>query len=256
MLKTRSRVRVLLLVLPSLILAACTPVERPQLPTRTPIPTNTPTATVEWFPPTSTPAILPTVEASATPDSRAGLGPLILEDDFSEPNQWSLTASETRSAAIANGHLTLALSGDKDTLYSLRFTPILGNFYAEVLVQPNLCSGMDEYGIIFRATPDFDHFRYGISCNGQAHIDRIYKLAARAFAPWERFGALPGVAPSSVRLAVRADGSSVSVYANDQQLFTITDSQFYQGSFGLYVRTEGNSPISVNFSDLTVYSLP
>jgi len=239
-----------------LALTACAPIESTPFPTRTPVPTEPPTATIEWFPPTATPVILPTLEPSVTPDSRAGIGSLILEEDFSDPKNWALTNSETRSAAIANGHLTLALSGGKDTLYSLRFSPVLGNFYLELLAQPNLCSGMDEYGIMLRTTGDLNHFRYGISCNGQAHVDRIYKGAARAFATWEKFGILPGVAPSTVRLSVRAKGSDMSFFANDQLLFTVKDTLFYQGTLGLYVRTDGSSPISVNFSDLQIYSLP
>jgi hypothetical protein len=191
---------------------ACAPIENTLFPTRTPRPTEVPSPTVQWFPPTATPMILPTDVPSPTLDVLAGVGALIFEDDFSDTSAWALATTETRSAAIANGHLTLALSGGKDTLNTLRFSPVLGNFYLETTVQPNLCMGMDEYGILLRATENFDHFRYGISCNGQGHVDRIYKATARAFAPWERFGVLPSVAPSSVRLAVRADGSDIEFF--------------------------------------------
>ncbi|TAK14527.1 MAG: hypothetical protein EPO32_01145 [Anaerolineae bacterium] len=250
-----SPLSVFLIFLLSALLPACAAEPTPPPPTLTPTATATVTPTIQWFPATNTPTAAVTIVPIPTLDLAADAGPLLFADDFSDDSVWTLASSASGSAGIANNHLTLVARVSRTTLFSLRSQPYLTDFFLEVTATPNLCRAGDEFGLLLRATPDFDYYRFGVSCDGRAHVDRIYRGAASAMQVWTAFPFLPS-APAVTRLAVWADGSEIRLYANGQYLFTITDSLFYGGTLGLFVRAETETGMSVNFTDLSVYSLP
>lgn len=245
----------LVLLLLTVLASACV-AEPPPSPTpaATSTATDTPTATIEWFPPTRTPTAVPTRAVSPTPDLAVEAGPELFRDDFSDDSLWTLASSASASAAIANNHLTLSATRERVYLYSLRNQPYLTDFYLEITASPNLCRGADEFGLFLRTTSDFDYYRFGVSCEGQAHVDRLYRGAPNAMQVWQRFPFLPAAA-APVRLAVWAEGREMRFYANGQYLFSVTDSVLGGGSLGLFIRSANSAGMSVNFSDLTVYSL-
>lgn len=236
-----------------LLISGCTTEPEPT-PTMFPSPTQTPTATITpvWFPPTETPTLAPTTATTPTPELRPNIGPIVLEDDFSEPKKWSLSSTSTSSAAIANNKLTLALSRPQAFLLTTRLEPSLGNFYAEINASPNLCSPQDEYGIIFRASASLDYFRFGLTCNGQARVDRINNGTQSVFKPLQSFGVIPTTLFTERRIAVWAKGEEIRLFVNDQLIYTIKDTVFYRGALGVYVKTGLEGSISVNFSDLVI----
>ncbi len=251
----RARITILSLLL-TLVLAAC--VAEPPLPptpTVAPTATLTPTPTIVWFPPTSTPTAVPTRAASPTPDLAAEAGPLQFSDDFSDDSLWTLASSPSGSAALANNHLTLSATRDRVYLYSLRNRPTLANYYLGITASPNLCRGEDEFGLFIRTTTDLDYYRFGISCDSRAHVDRIYRDTANVMQGWQTFPFLASAAQSGVRLGVWAEGRELRFYANGQYLFTVTDTVLNSGTLGLFIRSANSAGMSVNFSDLVVYDL-
>jgi hypothetical protein len=238
----------------ALLCSACSLLQAPEpLPTEIPTATLTPTATVVWFPPTETPTPRPTVEVSPTPNPRDLAGSLILKDDFAHPANWSLASSENSSAAIANQHLTLALSKVRGYLFTTRKSPYLGDFYAEVTVEVNLCRGADEYGLLLRAESATSYYRFVLTCNGSARVERLLRGVLGLLVPPIYNGAVTSGAPSISKIAVWAQDNLIDFYVNDQYLFTMKDTAFPGGSIGFFVRTRGEDPISVNFSQLELY---
>lgn len=234
------------------LLTACGVQSPTPLPTRTPEPIPSVTATIDWFPSTETPTKLPTVTRTPTPDLRPDLGEALLEDDFSDKENWLLPTGDDSSVAIVNNHLTLVLSRPNWFLYSLRKEPVFGDFYAEITASPNLCSGEDEYGVMVRVSPAFTYYRFVISCDGRAKVVRVSHSGARVIVPWESFAVIPAFAPSESRLAVWAVGEDIRFFINDQYLFSIRDTVLGKGTFGVFVRTSGETAISVNFSELVI----
>ncbi len=246
---------IILLVLLVVGTAACD-IETPMpLPTLTATSTIIPTATTVWFPATITPTPFPTVVLTPTPDPQESLGSVILADDFSEPSAWSLVNTASSSSAIANQHLTLALSRPRVYLFTIRNQPYARNFYLEVTASPNFCSDGDEYGVMVRVTPDLDYYRLGLSCDGQARVDRLYRGAVSALIPWARNGAVPVGAPGSARIGVWVADDELRFYVNGFFLFALHDRAVGTGSVGLFVHQVGETAVSVNFSDLVIYSL-
>ena len=231
------------------------PTPLPLLPTDTISPSQTPTPTIVWFPATATYTPLPTITAPVTPTVyiEPVYGSLILADDFSDPTLWTLGRTSMGNLALGENELTLVVTQPEGYLFSLRKDTILRDFYLEITASPSICRGEDEYGLLLRVSPSLDLYRFSLSCNGQARVDRL--LAGQASSPqpptWS--WAIPPGAPSTSRLAVWAAGKEMRFYANDTYLFTVQDPVLRSGGFGVFTRAAGEDSVTVNFSKLEIY---
>ena len=111
-------------------LAACTPIQAQHLPaTATATAVPSPTATIQWFPPTATLTPQPVSVPSATPVYLPGLGNEIFTDDFSSPIYWNTASSDEGSVSVSRDRITVAVKAADTVLFSLRSEPLLGDFY-------------------------------------------------------------------------------------------------------------------------------
>lgn len=236
-------------------LAGCGLQPATPFPSETPTLTHTPTQTIVWFPSTDTPTPIPTVELTPTPDIHHQLGPLILQDDFSSGEAWPQAATISSSIAVVNQHLTLVVSNEGGYIYTLRKSPYLKDFYAEITADTNLCRGQDEYGLIVRAISNSSYYRFALTCNGTAKVERLLRGVLSLSIPPLITGAVPPCSPSTSRLAVWAQGEQLRFYANDQLLFDLNDRALTAGSIGVFVHAQQDSVLSVSFSDLEIYQV-
>ncbi len=139
-------------------------------------PSKTPTPTTIWFPPTPTftpfPSPTPGLEATISADLQ--FGKLILEDNFDQPNSWTFGKFGTGSVLFGQNELSIGINQEGSYLSSLRNGLEFEDFYLELTINPSICRGEDEFGILFHVTPNFDFFRFGINCNGEARLDRTH----------------------------------------------------------------------------------
>jgi hypothetical protein len=240
------------------LLTACMPGETssPPLentPTATVSPTQT--ATVEWFPPTSTPTLVPTQAVTPTPDFRPNLGEVILSDDFSDPNYWTLGHTSSGNIALGVNELTIAIAESEAYDYSIRQEPILGDFYLEITTSPTLCRGEDQYGVLIRMSSPGDFYRFALSCDGRMRLDRIVQGTASSPQPWTTNSAVPPGAPITSRLGVWVLGDEMRFFVNDQYQFTVNDPLLTAGNLGVFARSAGETAVTVNFSDLVIHQI-
>jgi hypothetical protein len=221
--------------------------------TTTPEPTATPT--IMWFPPTATFTPYPTPVITPTPNLLEGIGEVLLEDDFSTADMWSLTSTAEGGVALSKNELTIAIKGSKAYYFSLREEPVLTDFYAEITASPNLCKGADEYGLLLRVSESGDYYRFSLSCDSQVRLDRVIGSAASSPQPWLLSGDVPPGAPSISRLGVRAEGSEMRFFVNGQHQFTVTDPLLASGRLGIFARSTGANAVTINFSNLVIRSL-
>ncbi|MEX1071674.1 MAG: hypothetical protein WEC37_03520 [Anaerolineales bacterium] len=224
-------------------------------PTSTPTPSATPTPTTVWFPPTFTPSPLPTQAISPTPDLRPGISELLLEDDFSDAEPWSTTSNKDASVTVSNNSISLSLKSEDTSLLTTRTSPVFTDFYVEITAQTNLCSGADEYGLAVRTDEDGNHYRLVLSCDGRASVQRSFNGLFTRQTEWLESRAIPSLTPGSARLGVWAAGNQIRFFVNDLYLFTVTDSEIYKGTVGVFVHTSSDADVSVIFKDLQVWAI-
>lgn len=226
-------------------LATSTPV----LPTETP----PPTLTRVWFPPSATPTPQALITKTPTPEMRPGLGDILLEDDFSEPDLWDTGASHRASAGILENRLAIAVQSGVYT-FSLRRDLDLTDYYAEITARPSLCRGQDNYGVLMRASGSA-YYRFVLTCNGTVRAERITSgNRVTLQSPLPSADAPPG-APGEVRIGVWAFGREMRLFLNGRFQFSVSDPSISSGTIGVFVRSAGNTAAVVSFSDLVIQRL-
>ncbi len=238
-----------------LLLSACTALPPPDLSVTPPEPSPSlpPSPTIVWFPPSATPSpqIFPT--QAPTPEKKPGIGNVILTDDFSLPDEWTLAASNEGSAAISRNLLTLAVQPGI-YMVSLRKDEILANFYAEITARPSLCRGQDEYGLLVRANA-VAYYRFVLLCDGTERAERASTRSRDLLQPAMPSGDVPPGSPGEVRIGIWAYGPDLHFFLNGRYQFSITDRNYASGTLGVFAHSVGDTPVTVTFSDLVVYAL-
>ena len=238
-----------------LLLTACSSLGLEPVTLTPPPPTITPspTPTIVWFPPTATLTPQPVFTQPPTPDMLTGLGELIASDDFSDPEEWDTAVSDDGSASVSRDRLTLAVQPGI-YLVSLQRQMVLGNFYAEITARPSLCRGEDEYGFLVRASA-VTYYRFSLTCNGQAHAERISLKERHDLHEPVISGDVPPGAPGEVRIGVWAAGSELRLFLNGRFQFSFTDLNLSSGTVGVFAHATGDTPVTVTFSDLRVQAV-
>lgn len=217
----------------------------PRPPTPTPLQTPTPV----WFPATATPSPQPIRTQFPTPEMLTGLGVVLASDDFSS-RTWTTASSNQGSASISRNRLTLAVQPGM-YMISLKEDLFADNFYAEITARPSLCRGADEYGFLVRANA-VTYYRFSLTCNGQAHAERISVTERHDLHEPVLSGDAPPGAPGEVRIGVWAAGPEMRLFLNGRYQFSITDFNLSAGTVGVFARASGSTPVTVTFSDLVV----
>jgi len=194
--------------------------------------------------------------ATPTADDRPGMGELLFSDSFDDPAFWNTASSADASAILANDRLVLSITQPGPLLIaSRRDQPSAGDFYAEATANLSLCSGNDQYGMLFRVESSADFYRFDITCNGQERLDRVRAGVAYPLENWLSSNDVPLAAPAQIKLGVWADGQEIRLFLNDTYQFSMTDPVFSSGGFGFFAYASGKSPVTISFSDLSVYSV-
>lgn len=238
----------------AILLTSCAPANG-TLPTAPPVPTDTPppTQTIVWFPASATPTLETISTYTATPEMNPGIGEILLTDDFSDDTVWDVATSDQGSAAISRNRLTLAVQPGI-YLASVRREIFFDNFYAEITARTNLCRGDDNYGILVRAIGS-SYYRFVLSCNGYVHVERIKNGTKIIIYEAVPSGDAPLGAPGEVRIGLWAVGGEMRLFLNDRFQFSVVEKTFPSGGFGVFARSLGSTPVTVTFSDLTVYAV-
>lgn len=181
---------------------------------------------------------------------------MIFSDSFSQPAVWDTASSAQASAVVARNRLLLSINGPGPLrVVSMRSQPLLGDFYAEALVDISLCAGTDQYGMIFRASSGNDYYRFVVNCKGEARLERLRGGETYPLLDWMSSGDAPFGAPAQVKMGVWAVGRELRVFLNDHFQFSQSDPVFSSGTIGFFIYAGGQNPVTVSFSDLSVYSV-
>ena len=238
-------------------LSACiTPTAEPTPlpPTETATITPTVTATIDWFPATATPTLRPTQVIEPTPEMRPGVGSLLVDDLLSSGSEWQTGRFSAGNITLVNDALTLAIQQPKTSLLSLETKNIFTDFYLETKVNIGLCKSNDVYGLVVRAISEYNYYRFLVDCQGYARAERVRDGATTLMQDWTPTGLPPG-APLDVSLGIWVVGSEMRLFANNAFIFSVKDPVFTDGTAGIFARADGDSPVTVSFTEMSVSSV-
>lgn len=239
--------------------AAQTPL--PGLPAElqaSPSPAPTASATIEWFPATATEPLFPTEEPTATPEPLPGVGPQIFSDQLDRPGDWTYVTIKSDSPnkiLMENNRLTLAANTTPVYLFSLRKDLSLVNFYATMHISINRCQADDQYGLLFRSTGDYYTYRYTLTCDGRARVERQRGGELSPLTEWLPSGDVPPGAPAQFTLGIWAAGSEYRFFINGHYQFRVVDPVFRTGTMGVFTSAASATGMNVSFSDLVIASV-
>ncbi|MCX6078639.1 MAG: hypothetical protein NTW32_03815 [Chloroflexi bacterium] len=216
------------------------------------------TATIVWFPATTTWTPAPTFVPSATPQLLPGLGPQLYKDDFNDLKTWSFSksqASEGNNIILDRNRLTLAINLSPATLFSLNNDLLLTNFQSEMTVSINRCFGPDVYGILFHAASGTYAYRFLLNCTGKARVELVRDGTTIPLQEWVPSGDAPSGAPGLVKMGVWVAGTEMRFFLNDHYQFTVFNPVFKSGSLGVFANASSPDGLNISFSKLTVHSV-
>ncbi len=239
------------------ILGACVPQPTAVVPseTATASPQPTSTQTVEWFPPTETPRPAPTRENTPTPPVQPNVGEVIFRDDFSSSEDWILPESEQGEINISGSEINVIINDPGTFLMGFREKPDLTNFFAQITANPSLCTGADEYGLLYKVLSGATFYRFSVTCNGQIRLEKIIGGSVFTLQPSMRSASVPAGGPRITTLEVLVNGQEMLLYIDGTLQFVVEDADIQVGSLGVYARSRGEKALTVSFSDLVVREL-
>ena len=220
-----------------------------------PTSTLTPSATVEWFPPTDTPTPQPTPGTTPTPALLDGVDGVVFSESFISLGNWLVPTTNRGEINVDRNQLNIIIREPGSYLAAVRQEPELETYYVELTASPSLCQGKDEYGLLFQASGLDQYYRYGLSCEGELRLDRISGGTVSAVQPWTPSSAVPRAAPSQTQLGVLVEGDRMSFFIDDAFQFSVEERQLTSGTLGVFAHSRGATAVTVSFSDLIVREL-
>ena len=251
---TRARIAAVVIPIAALLLSAC--VSTRPAPTNTPLPPS-PTLTPTVFFPTLVPTLTLTPDPTPSPtaDITSGFGTLIFHDDFSQDLGWKPLGSNLGGSSLYNGRYSLSVHQENAFYTSLSPVEEFTDGYLEVAVRVLLCTDDDEFGMMFRVNPSGGHYRFTLTCKGEARVTRLFEGSETAVIPKTITNALiPGLLVDN-RLGVIADGDHFHFFLNDEEVFTAHDPGIRWGGLGLIVHARRGGQTTASFDNFTVRKL-
>lgn len=202
------------------------------VPTQTPEPSATPESTQTA---TATVTVTPTL---TNDDPLSWLGNASWIADFGGGDDEGFYTGDDDQTIIAVENDALTMTHQLTTVgwhtWSMNYRTIK-NFYFEADVNVKSCSGVDEYGLVFRG-PDYSTgYFFAVRCNGEYTL-RAYDGEYTNIVYWQYSDAINSGSNQSNRLGVWADDNTFRLYINGKMVKEFTDDTYLDsGHFGFLI---------------------
>ncbi len=192
-----------------------------------------------------------------SPDILQTLGDPSFKDTLAGTNNWYLldTANTRFSAGEKSIILTTSSPGQNDE-WGISNVPPIKDFYLEFLFETTEpCSGLDRYGMIFRAPDPNQGYVFGFSCDGRYKLYKWDGKSYQAIQEWKNSPHIKSGAGQTNRLGVYAVGNNLKLYANGQFLSEYTDDSFSEGRFGVFIGADETENFQVNLDEVAYWKI-
>ena len=180
---------------------------------------------------------------------------VLFQDNFSDSNSGWPAASDADKTAnySADGQYAIQAVTTQQDVWAhpgQNFTDV------SVEVDATKTSGPDNngFGVICRFQDNDNFYYFMVSSDGYQVIGK-YQGGQNQYLSAEKMQPTDAVTAGSATNHVRGDcqGSTLTLYANGQQLSSITDTSFTSGDVGLIVGTFDEPNVGVSFDNFVVY---
>lgn len=218
-----------------------TPTSAPATPTTTSTPPPSPTATLD------------------PSDPRSGLGDPAFFDTFTDGTSWPLYTDEHVSFTVKDSQLEMT-AFDPNKYNGWMFTwPVVSDFYMEMTTETEDCSGLDQHGLMLRATkppPEYISYLYGISCDGQYSLRRWNGEKYVILVDWTSSDHINAGSDQTNRIGFLADGTRLVMYANGELLQEVDDDTHLSGRFGVFVGSANTPDFTTQVDEIAQWNIP
>lgn len=226
-----------------------------------PLPINSPTVAslVSPSPALVIPIVTAVIPSMASPEPIAGPGfdPELVqfEDDFSNPNSgWRTFQDSDGSADYSNGGFRIKVTGASYLLWSNPNQSLQNDI--TIHVDATKTGGPDDnaFGVICRYQGSDNFYYLFITSDGYAGIS-MYKNNEMVVLTGNSLIYSDAIKQGVATNRIRADceGSTLALYANDQQIASARDSSFGGGDVGLMARAYKTPGVDILFDNLIVF---
>lgn len=213
----------------------------------TPLPTLTPTA-----------ILTPTVTASPTSadDPLAALGTPTWTSNLDNVSSWYTEDNDYSNIRGENGALLLT---SKQSIgwhsWSMHYHS-LTNYYLDARIKVGVCTGNDLYGLVFRSPDTSSGYFYTLTCDGRAALRSFNGSEFTKVADFTASDAILAGSNQINRLGVRVEGSTITLYANNQKVLEVTDTTFSSGTFGVFISAVNTPGFQIALDEISYWILP
>lgn len=202
------------------------------------------------------PAVVPST-ASPEPIAGPGFPPDLVQfqDDFSNPGSgWDTNQDSNGSTDYSNGSFRIKVTNTSYLLWANPNQSLQNDI--SINVDATKAGGPDDnkFGVICRYQ-DSDNFYYlFITSDGYAGIS-MFKNNEQIWLTGDALIPSDAINQGAATNSIRADcaGSTLTLYANNQQIASVTDSSFSGGDVGLIAGTYETSGVDILFDNFMVF---
>jgi hypothetical protein len=206
----------------------------------------------------STPSPSPTATLPAG-DPRTGLGDPEFYDTFASGESWPLYKDEHVSFEVKDSKLSMiAFNPDHYNGWMLTW-PVIEHFYLEMTAKPKQCSGLDQYGMMSRATKTekgYIGYLFGVSCDGHYSLRKWNGEKYIPLVDWTESDHINAGANQTNRIGLMAEGDRLSMYANGQLLQEFSDNTYQLGRFGVFVGSANTPDFKTMVDEIAYWNIP
>ncbi|WP_322495266.1 zinc ribbon domain-containing protein, partial [Chloroflexus sp.] len=199
---------------------------------------------------TSTPVV---VEPSTSGGGAVGSvisGEIVFRDDFENPADSNLGASEGSSARYAyeQGDYVIEVKEPELLVWAL-----VDGSYRNVVIETSYSiprnSPGGAAGLIFRYQDEDNFYLFSVSNDGYYALELLEDNQWVTIIDWTQHEAIN---PENNRMRVELRGDEITLYVNDRRLEQTRDPTFTRGEVGLAVTSFDESGIIVRFDEITI----
>jgi DNA-directed RNA polymerase subunit RPC12/RpoP len=175
----------------------------------------------------------------------------LLFDDFGDPTSgWSEEADAESSQGYRDGTYFINVSTTDLAVWSTA-GHTFDDFTLQVDARQMAGDQANEYGVLFRYVDNVNFYSFDVTGDGTFALFKLENKEWSTLVNWQESAYLNPLGELN-HLQVACRGNRITLYANDQELISVTDDSFSRGDVGLFAGTFNEPGVEAVFDNVIV----